>query len=118
MLLRSIIIHADGPPLPRYAEALYESSRIKSEFVPIVERWIAVLRPCEQTTNLIINFANEDWILDDDSVTLASVGMGQSHGSTSTRLQSDDPATENEAEVSFFSRELYEAFKLDPTTNW
>lgn len=27
-------------------------------------------------------------------------------------------STENEAEVSFFNRELYEAFKLDPTTNW
>jgi len=29
-----------------------------------------------KTTNLIINLDHDDWILDDDNVTLASVGMG------------------------------------------
>ncbi|GAA6063335.1 hypothetical protein JCM10212_003921 [Sporobolomyces blumeae] len=53
-----------------------------------------------KTTNLIMNLENDDWILDDDSVTLASVGM------------------ENEAEVSFFNRELYEKFKLNPAQAW
>ncbi|SGY23950.1 BQ5605_C019g08998 [Microbotryum silenes-dioicae] len=54
-----------------------------------------------KTTNLIINFDNdENWILNDDSATLASIGI------------------ENEAELSFFNRELYEAFKKDPTQSW
>ncbi|GAA5833410.1 hypothetical protein JCM3766R1_005494 [Sporobolomyces carnicolor] len=53
-----------------------------------------------KTTNLIMNLENDEWILDDDSVTLASVGI------------------ENEAEVSFFNRELYDAFKLNPTQAW
>ncbi|SCV71930.1 BQ2448_4624 [Microbotryum intermedium] len=54
-----------------------------------------------KTTNLIINFDNDDdWILNDDSVTLASIGI------------------ENEAEISFFNRDLYEAFKKDPTQSW
>ncbi|KAK9894730.1 hypothetical protein P389DRAFT_190990 [Cystobasidium minutum MCA 4210] len=53
-----------------------------------------------KTTNLIINLDHDDWILDDDNVTLQSVGM------------------ENETEVSFFSRELYEAFKLNPEQKW
>ncbi|ELU44738.1 hypothetical protein AG1IA_01219 [Rhizoctonia solani AG-1 IA] len=49
------------------------------------------------TTNLIINLDHDDWILNDDSAILASLGF------------------ENETEVSFFNRELYEAFKKDPT---
>ncbi|KAG6865875.1 hypothetical protein C0991_010956 [Blastosporella zonata] len=53
-----------------------------------------------QTTNLIINLDHDDWILDDDSKTLADCGF------------------ENETEVSFFNRELYEQFKLNPTTSW
>ncbi|KAG6833209.1 hypothetical protein H0H87_010272 [Tephrocybe sp. NHM501043] len=50
-----------------------------------------------QTTNLIINLDHDDWILDEDNKTLADCGF------------------ENETEVSFFNRELYEQFKLDPT---
>ncbi|THV05026.1 hypothetical protein K435DRAFT_826539 [Dendrothele bispora CBS 962.96] len=53
-----------------------------------------------KTTNLIINLDNDDWILDDDSKTLAEVGF------------------ENETEVSFFNRELYEAFRQNPETSW
>ncbi|KAK7472581.1 hypothetical protein VKT23_000694 [Stygiomarasmius scandens] len=53
-----------------------------------------------KTTNLIINLDHDDWILDDDSKTLADVGF------------------ENETEVSFFNRELYEAFKQNPETSW
>jgi len=53
-----------------------------------------------KTTNLIINLDNDDWILDDDSKILAEIGF------------------ENETEISFFSRELYEAFKRNPETRW
>ncbi|GAA5964792.1 hypothetical protein JCM21900_003999 [Sporobolomyces salmonicolor] len=53
-----------------------------------------------KTTNLIINMENDEWILNDDSATLESIGI------------------ENEAELSFFNRELYEAFKLNPAQAW
>ncbi|KAI0029322.1 hypothetical protein K488DRAFT_88859 [Vararia minispora EC-137] len=53
-----------------------------------------------KTTNLIINLDHDDWILDDDSKTLEACGF------------------ENETEVSLFSRQLYEAFKLNPETKW
>jgi len=53
-----------------------------------------------KTTNLIINLDHEDWILDDNSVPLASRGL------------------ENETELSFFNRKDYEAFKLNPETKW
>lgn len=74
-----------------------------------------------KTTNLIINLDHDDWILDDDSVTLVSVGMGVSTfsnqnltaGISNTRL-----LPENETELSFFNRELYEAFKLNPVQKW
>jgi len=53
-----------------------------------------------KTTNLIINIDHDDWILDDDSAILASLGF------------------ENETEASFFNRELYGAFKANPETKW
>jgi len=53
-----------------------------------------------KTTNLIINLDHDDWILNDESAILASLGF------------------ENETEVSFFNRELYEAFKMNPLTKW
>ncbi|THH27624.1 hypothetical protein EUX98_g6567 [Antrodiella citrinella] len=53
-----------------------------------------------KTTNLIINLDHEDWILDDDSKILAELGF------------------ENETEVSFFSRALYDQFKSNPETRW
>ncbi|KAF8610213.1 hypothetical protein BDV93DRAFT_517377 [Ceratobasidium sp. AG-I] len=53
-----------------------------------------------KTTNLIINLDHDEWILNDDSAVLATIGF------------------ENETEVSFFNRELYEKFKTDPTTKW
>lgn len=53
-----------------------------------------------KTSNLIINLDHDDWILDDDSKTLAECGF------------------ENETEVSFFNRELYEQFKAHPETRW
>ncbi|KAG7092212.1 hypothetical protein E1B28_008579 [Marasmius oreades] len=53
-----------------------------------------------KTTNLIINLDNDDWILDDDDKTLADCGF------------------ENETEVSFFNRTLYEDFRRNPETNW
>ncbi|KAJ3974167.1 cytoplasmic protein [Lentinula raphanica] len=49
-----------------------------------------------QTTNLIINLDHDEWILTDDSKTLAEAGF------------------ENETEVSFFNRNLYEQFKENP----
>ncbi|KIM48962.1 hypothetical protein M413DRAFT_21258 [Hebeloma cylindrosporum] len=53
-----------------------------------------------KTSNLIINLDNDDWILDDNDKTLSDIGF------------------ENETEVSFFDRQEYEAFKLDPATKW
>ncbi|KAF8629495.1 hypothetical protein AX15_003412 [Amanita polypyramis BW_CC] len=53
-----------------------------------------------KTTNLIINLDHDDWILDNEDKTLTDVGF------------------ENETEVSFFNRTLYEAFKQDPQTRW
>ncbi|PWN26077.1 hypothetical protein BDZ90DRAFT_267601 [Jaminaea rosea] len=56
-----------------------------------------------KTTNLIINLDHPEWLLDDAenrSKTLQEVGL------------------ENEAEVSIFNREDYEAFLKDPTTTW
>ncbi|OCH95201.1 hypothetical protein OBBRIDRAFT_788385 [Obba rivulosa] len=53
-----------------------------------------------KTSNLIINLDHDDWILDDDSKTLANCGF------------------ENETEVSCFNRDLYEQFKLHPETKW
>lgn len=53
-----------------------------------------------KTTNLIINLDHDDWILDDDSKLLVDIGF------------------ENETEVSFFNKELFEAFKANPETRW
>ncbi|KAF9066845.1 hypothetical protein BDP27DRAFT_1329839 [Rhodocollybia butyracea] len=53
-----------------------------------------------KTTNLIINLDHDEWILDDDSKTLGEFGF------------------ENETEISFFNRELYEEFKQNPETTW
>jgi len=53
-----------------------------------------------KTTNLIINLDHDEWVLDDDSKSLADYGF------------------ENETEVSFFNRELYEQFKTNPQTSW
>lgn len=53
-----------------------------------------------KTTNLIINLDHPDWILTNDSQTLASLGL------------------ENEAELSLFHREDYEAFIQSPETKW
>ncbi|KAJ7285561.1 hypothetical protein C8J57DRAFT_1285178 [Mycena rebaudengoi] len=53
-----------------------------------------------KTTNLIINLDHDEWILSDDSRLLGDVGF------------------ENETEVSFFNRELYDLFKANPQTSW
>lgn len=53
-----------------------------------------------KTTNLIINLDHDDWILDDDSKLLSDYGI------------------ENETEISFFNREMYEEFKKHPETKW
>ncbi|KAI0637341.1 hypothetical protein C8Q77DRAFT_1097119 [Trametes polyzona] len=53
-----------------------------------------------KTTNLIINLDHDEWIFDDDSKTLAELGL------------------ENESEVSFFNRQAYEEFKKHPDTKW
>ncbi|KAI0736475.1 hypothetical protein C8Q72DRAFT_799971 [Fomitopsis betulina] len=53
-----------------------------------------------KTTNLIINLDHDDWILSDDFKTLADYGL------------------ENETEVSFFNRVMYEQFKAHPEIKW
>ncbi|KAG9049419.1 hypothetical protein FS837_010359 [Tulasnella sp. UAMH 9824] len=53
------------------------------------------------TTNLIINLENDETMIwSDDSVMLATLGA------------------ENETEVSFFNRKLYDEFKQKPETKW
>ncbi|KAJ7498258.1 hypothetical protein B0H11DRAFT_1618234, partial [Mycena galericulata] len=49
-----------------------------------------------KTTNLIINLDHDEWMLNDDNQVLANLGF------------------ENETEVSFFNKELYEQFKANP----
>lgn len=53
-----------------------------------------------KTTNLIINLDHDEWILEDDTKSLAELGF------------------ENETEVSFFNRATYELFKRNPETRW
>ncbi|KAJ7489964.1 hypothetical protein B0H11DRAFT_2278256 [Mycena galericulata] len=53
-----------------------------------------------KTTNLIINLDHDEWMLNDDNQVLANLGF------------------ENETEVSFFNKELYEHFKANPKTSW
>ncbi|KAF8803578.1 hypothetical protein BYT27DRAFT_6730638 [Phlegmacium glaucopus] len=53
-----------------------------------------------KTSNLIINLDHDDWILAEGDKTLVELGFA------------------NETEVSFFNHRDYEAFKLDPQTNW
>ena len=66
-----------------------------------------------QTTNLIINLDHDEWILDDDNAVLATIGFGMSL--LYVRIGCLTFLAENETEVSFFNRELYEKFKADPT---
>jgi hypothetical protein len=70
-----------------------------------------------QTTNLIINLDHDDWIFSDENKTLAESGFGV-YSLCSVRptrgLITHRTFTENETEVSFFNRDMYEAFKLDP----
>ncbi|KAF8835441.1 hypothetical protein BDN67DRAFT_1072432 [Paxillus ammoniavirescens] len=53
-----------------------------------------------KTTNLIINLDHDEWILDDGRKILAESGF------------------ENETEVSFFNRQAYENFKVNPEIRW
>ncbi|KAH7921491.1 hypothetical protein BV22DRAFT_1114389, partial [Leucogyrophana mollusca] len=53
-----------------------------------------------KTTNLIINLDHDDWIFNDDKSYLVDLGF------------------ENETEISFFNRDAYEQFKLQPETRW
>ncbi|KAI9143352.1 hypothetical protein BKA69DRAFT_1061429 [Paraphysoderma sedebokerense] len=52
-----------------------------------------------KTSNLIINLDHDDWFLDDNK-TLKKYNI------------------ENETEISFFNRALYEAYKTHPETKW
>ncbi|TFK72571.1 hypothetical protein BDN72DRAFT_928055 [Pluteus cervinus] len=57
-------------------------------------------KPYRNTSNLIINLDNDDWLLSDDDKTLADIGF------------------ENETEVSFFNYDAYQSFRENPTTSW
>ncbi|KAG5645853.1 hypothetical protein DXG03_005195 [Asterophora parasitica] len=82
--------------LSRYAKALHHGPWLQGNKIYKA----ASCADSRQTTNLIINLDNDHWILDDDQKTLAELQF------------------ENETEVSFFNRELYEQFKQNPTTSW
>jgi len=53
-----------------------------------------------KTVNLIINIEHDDWIFGDDAALLSDLGI------------------ENETELSFFNRKLYDDFKANPETKW
>jgi hypothetical protein len=63
---------------------------------------------------LIINLDHDEWILDDESAILAEIGFGFCHFSRMIGVIANKWHVENETEVSFFNRELYEKFKLNP----
>ncbi|WWC66941.1 uncharacterized protein I206_100848 [Kwoniella pini CBS 10737] len=52
-----------------------------------------------KTTNLIINLDHDEWILDPSKI-LKDIGA------------------QNETEISFFNRESYDKFKLNPEVKW
>lgn len=60
----------------RYSQAVYQGTWREGELWR-EQRGRRELTSCEQTTNLIINFEHDDWILDDESATLASQGIGE-----------------------------------------
>lgn len=83
-----------------------------------------------KTTNLIINLDHPEWVLDQDKQRpLVDLGLGESRISPDAlacdamcsdrlALYISSLSAENEAELSFFNREEYEAFLVDPTTKW
>ncbi|KAF7796523.1 hypothetical protein EIP86_007702 [Pleurotus ostreatoroseus] len=107
-----------GTPVPFLLhEIVHQSARRKGEHrKQLVPR--TTYEPFSQTTNLIINLDHDEWILDDDSKILADLGFGEYHLSLETLRSPDVEITENETEVSFFSRELYEAFKQHPEVSF
>jgi len=72
-----------------------------------------------QTSNLIINLDHDDWILNNDDALLADLGFGMPliHLSTWDVPLSDIDHIENETEISFFNRQDYEDFKVNPEVN-
>jgi Uncharacterized conserved protein (DUF2340) len=75
-----------------------------------------------KTTNLIINLDHPDWIMDDGDKTLESFGLGE-HLLLFLILGPlliivHFTSAENEAELSFFNCEQYEAFLKNPETKW
>ncbi|KAJ3131072.1 hypothetical protein HK100_006870 [Physocladia obscura] len=57
-----------------------------------------------KTQNLIINLDHDtDWIMDPTVVLSEQKGMG---------------TIENETEISFFNKEMYDAYKVHPETKW
>lgn len=76
--------------------------------------------------DLIINHETDDDILDDDNATLASVGIGPLPSFSPAPFParafvidaSARPCTENESEISFFNRALYDEYKANPQQAW
>ncbi|KAI9329544.1 hypothetical protein BDR26DRAFT_872311 [Obelidium mucronatum] len=57
-----------------------------------------------KTQNLIINLDHdEDWIMDPSIPLSSQIGMG---------------TIENETEISYFSKQMYDAYKAHPETKW
>lgn len=60
-------------------------------------------------------------IFDDDSATLAWLGLGELYYIHMSSIHTSDPihrSLENETEVSFFNRDTYETFKKNPDMKW
>lgn len=68
----------------------------------------AILTP-QKTTNLIINFDRDDWVLSDPNQTLTAAGLGALFAYLPQRKLTE--SSENEAEVSLYNAADYEAFK-------
>ena len=53
---------------------------------------------CLQTTNLIINLDNDEWIIDDDSKILADLGFGETYRRTHLTHAHASPRERNRSE--------------------
>ena len=95
----------------RYVQVIHQSAWCKGKASSFYRKSWAYYT---QTTNLIINLDHEEWILGDESAILAEIGFGSCHFSNMVGVITNRWHVENETEVSFFNRELYEKFKLNP----
>lgn len=69
-----------------------------------------------KTTNLIINLDHPDWLLEDANLPALSNNAAAAKTKDNTTLA--EIGIENETELSFFNRQAYDAFLVNPNTKW